>query len=158
MALEIERKFLVHKELLPDASSTIKMEQGYIPSEPLIAVRVRIENDIAKLAVKAKKSELTRYEYEYEIPMADAQEMLNNICEQPTIKKVRHLIPIDHHTWEVDIFEGENKGLIVAEVELSSETEAVTLPHWIRKEVTPLKEYRNNFLSKHPFNTWDNEY
>lgn len=158
MALEIEHKFLVIKEQVPTASHTIKMIQGYIPTAPLMAVRVRVENDIARLAVKAKKSELVRFEYEYEIPMQDALEMLENLCEKPLIQKTRHIIPIGNHKWEVDFFEGENKGLVVAEIELKTEDEAFEIPSWVTRNVTDKKEYRNNFLSAHPYKDWTSEY
>lgn len=158
MALEIEHKFLVDVAKIPVATKTIKMVQGYVPSDPLIAVRVRIEGDVAKLAVKAKKSELTRFEYEYEIPMADAVEMLENVCQKPFIEKVRHIIEHKGHTWEVDFFERENIGLVLAEIEVKSEEEVFELPDWVTREVTDKKEYRNNYLGKHPYKDWTSDY
>lgn len=158
MALEIERKFLVKKALVPVSSHQIKMIQGYIPSEVGTAVRIRTENEVAKLTIKAKKTDVVRYEYEYDIPVQDALEMLDKLCEKPLVEKTRHLIPIGKHTWEVDYFEAENNGLIVAEIELESEDEAIDLPAWILREVTDKKEYRNNYLGKHPYKTWESDY
>ena len=156
MPLEIERKFLVKKDLIPHAERTIKMVQGYIPSEVGTAVRLRTENEVAKLTIKAKKS--VRYEYEFYIPVQDALEMLENLCEKPLVEKTRHIIPFGNHIWEVDYFEGENTGLIVAEIELSDEHEAFEKPDWITREVTEIREYRNNFLARNPYKTWTREY
>ncbi len=158
MALEIERKFLVKKALLPSATEKIKMVQGYIPSEMGTVVRLRTENEVAKLTIKAKKSDLVRYEYEYDIPVEDALEMLEKLCEKPLVEKTRHLIPFGNHTWEVDYFEGDNKGLIVAEIELSDENESFNKPEWVDREVTDKKEYRNNYLATHPYKTWKSDY
>lgn len=158
MAIEIERKFLVKHKLVPEPNHKIKMVQGYIPSEMGTVVRLRTENEVAKLTIKAKKSDLVRYEYEYEIPVADALEMLEKLCEKPLIEKTRHLIPFGNHTWEVDYFEGENKGLIVAEIELTEENETFELPDWVDREVTDKKEYRNNYLAQHPYKFWESEY
>ncbi len=158
MALEIERKFLVKKALLPSATEKIKMVQGYIPSEMGTVVRLRTENEVAKLTIKAKKSDLVRYEYEYDIPVEDALEMLEKLCEKPLVEKTRHLIPFGNHTWEVDYFEGENSGLVVAEIELSDENESFERPEWVDREVTDKKEYRNNYLASHPYKTWESEY
>ena len=158
MALEIERKFLVHKNRIPVSSHIIKMVQGYIPSEMGTVVRLRTENEVAKLTIKAKKSDLVRYEYEYDIPVADALEMLEKLCEKPLVEKTRHLIPFGKHTWEVDYFEGDNKGLIVAEIELSDENETFEKPTWVDREVTDKKEYRNNYLASHPYRTWKSDY
>ena len=158
MALEIERKFLVKQELVPESHQKIKMVQGYIPSEMGTVVRLRTENEVAKLTIKAKKSDLVRYEYEYDIPVKDALEMLEKLCEKPLVEKTRHLIPFGEHIWEVDYFEGDNKGLIVAEIELSDENEPFEKPVWVDREVTDKKEYRNNYLASHPYKTWECDY
>ena len=158
MALEIERKFLVKKELLPFAEQKIKMIQGYIPAEAGTVVRIRTENEVAKLTIKAKKSDLVRYEYEYDIPVEDALEMLDKLCEKPLVEKIRHIIPHGNHTWEVDYFEKENQGLIVAEIELDDESETFVKPEWVDREVTDKKEYRNNYLAKQPYQTWERDY
>lgn len=154
MALEIERKFLVTGEGWKQGARPSKMVQGYIPSGEGLAVRVRIEGDVAKFTLKGKKSDLVRLEYEYEIPMQDAQEILDELCSQPIIEKTRYYKKVGQHTWEIDVFEGENEGLVVAEIELSSVDEHFDKPDWVGEDVSTVKEYRNNYLATHPYNSW----
>ncbi len=154
MAIEIERKFLVKREkILPLLSHGTFFEQGYIATEEFTTVRIRIAGEKAFLTIKGKTEGMSRAEFEYPVPLSDAQEMLNRFCCR-TIKKTRYLIPHGRHTFEVDLFEGDNEGLIVAEVELSSETEEVKLPEWIAEEVTHDKRYYNSELINNPISNW----
>ncbi len=153
MAKEIERKFLVDISRLPTLPKGHIMKQGYIPTQG-ITVRARISDNKAFLTLKGRATGLTRSEFEYPIPVEDAQEILNELCSQPLIEKIRYLIPYGEHTWELDIFEGLNKGLIVAEIELKGESETFELPSWVSKEVSYDVKYRNSNLISHPFCSW----
>ena len=153
MAKEIERKFLVNTSKLPTLSKGHIMKQGYIPTQG-ITVRARISNDKAFLTLKGRATGLSRSEFEYPIPVEDAQQILNELCAHPLIEKTRYLIPYGKHTWELDIFEGENEGLIVAEIELGREDESFAKPEWITQEVSYDTKYRNSNLINHPFSTW----
>ena len=154
--LEIERKFLVlddsYKQLSYGSSHIM---QGYICSERGRTVRVRIRDERAYLTIKGPSMNggLSRYEFEREIPFADAQQMML-FCEPGIIDKTRWLVKSGPHTFEVDEFHGENNGLVVAEVELSSEEEAFEKPHFIGKEVTGDRRYYNSQLRANPFNKW----
>lgn len=154
MAIEIEHKFLVHKSLLPKLENGYVIQQGYIQTTGLNTVRVRIRDTEAFLTLKSSSDGATRLEYEYPIPLSDAQEMLTYLCQKPFIDKTRYLIEHEGHTWELDIFEGENKGLIVAEIELSSEEETFSLPEWVDEEVTEDKRYANANLIQTPYSQW----
>jgi len=153
MAKEIERKFLVNTSKLPTLSKGHIMKQGYIPTQG-ITVRARISNDKAFLTLKGRATGLSRSEFEYPIPVEDAQQILNELCAHPLIEKTRYLIPYGKHTWELDIFEGVNQGLIVAEIELGREDESFAKPEWITQEVSYDTKYRNSNLINHPFSTW----
>ncbi len=153
MAKEIERKFLVDEALLPTLPKGYVMRQGYIPSKG-ITVRIRVSNEKAYLTLKGKATGLSRSEFEYPIPTEDAKAMLDELCQHPLIEKTRYLIIYKNHTWELDIFEGDNKGLIVAEIELQNEEEHFIKPLWITKEVSYETKYRNSELIKAPFNSW----
>lgn len=154
MGIEIERKFLVDSELLtPLLKNGVFYEQGYFPTEDFTTVRVRIAGNSAFLTIKGKTEGFSRSEFEYPIPVEDARSMLDQFCPE-TITKKRYLIPVENHTFEVDVFEGENSGLLLAEVELSSETEIVKLPDWITKEVTEDSRYYNSQLLKNPISKW----
>ena len=150
MAKEIERKFLVDTSKLPTLPKGQIMKQGYIPTQG-ITVRARISDDQAFLTLKGRATGLSRSEFEYPIPVEDAQQILNELCTHPLIEKTRYLIPYGDHTWELDIFEGDNQGLVVAEIELSSENESFEKPEWITKEVSYDTKYRNSNLIAHPF-------
>ena len=155
MGIEIERKFLVDKTKLPiltEGGYTIK--QGYIQTVVYTTVRVRIRDKEAFLTIKGKNKGATRLEFEYPIPLNDANDMLKNLCNTSVIDKTRYLVKHDGHVWEVDIFEGDNKGLVVAEVELESENETFTLPNWVIKEVSDDTRYFNSNLIEHPYSTW----
>ena len=153
MAKEIERKFLVHAEKLPPLPAAHIIKQGYVPTNGT-TVRIRISNEQAFLTLKGKATGLTRSEFEYAIPLSDAQAMLDELCTTPYIAKRRYLINHAGHTWELDIFEGENQGLIVAEIELESEDEAFEKPAWVAAEVSDDPRYRNAYLVTHPFSQW----
>jgi adenylate cyclase len=154
MAKEIERKFLVHPRKWSDLGPGLVIRQGYLCASKQSSVRVRTYGDKAFLSVKGPTSGTTRDEYEYEIPINDANEMLANLCENPPIEKTRYRIVFKGHTWEVDEFTGENRGLMVAEVELKNAKEQVELPDWIDREVTGDPRYFNSNLATKPFSTW----
>lgn len=153
MSKEIERKFLVYKEKLPPLPAPKVIKQGYI-SGGETTVRVRISNEKAFLTLKGKTKGLTRSEFEYAIPLSDAEAMLQELCIKPFIEKKRYLIEHAGHTWELDIFEGENEGLIVAEIELECENELFEKPEWVTEEVSDDPRYRNANLIKHPYKNW----
>ncbi len=152
MPLEIERKYLIKADLLDLPQDGKKLTQGYIWSDPDKSLRIRIAGDKAFLTIKAGNNPLSRSEFEYEIPMKDALELLD-LCDSK-IEKTRYLIPQNNLFWEIDVFEGDNNGLIVAEIELSSENEQLELPQWIDSEVTNESKYLNVELIKHPFSKW----
>ena len=154
MSLEIERKFLVDPNLLPEADRKIAMVQAYLQVNPERTVRVRIADDSAYLTIKGKMVGISRSEFEYPIPLSDAKELLK-LAVYPAVKKVRHEIYVDGKKWEVDFFEESNQGLVLAEIELSSENEFVQLPPWIKEEVTGQIQYHNSYLSQYPFASWD---
>ena len=158
MATEIERKFLVEGDFLSEATSKTRIVQGYICSEKGRTVRVRIRDDKGYLTVKgaASSSGLSRYEFEREVPLEDAEQMLR-LCEQESINKERYLVPYKGHTWEVDVFHGHNEGLILAEIELSREDEPFERPSWLGKEVTGDRRYNNSVLMRTPFHIFEEE-
>lgn len=154
MAKEIERKFRVVPGWQPPGEGTA-YEQGYLSSVKERTVRVRREGAGAKLTIKGANVGVTRAEYEYAIPVDDADAMLRELCEQPTIKKTRHVVEHAGKRWEVDVFGGDNAGLIVAELELASEDEAFDKPAWIAEEVSDDPRYYNANLVAHPYARWD---
>ncbi len=154
MAKEIERKFLVASEDWRALARGTRYRQGYLWTVKKRTVRVRTIDNKGFLTVKGVTVGATRSEYEYEIPAADADEMLNDLCEKPIIEKNRYKIPLGGVTWEVDEFLGVNDGLIVAEVELQSEDQSFPKPDWIGEEVTDDPRYFNANLITRPFSTW----
>lgn len=154
MATEIERKFLVVGDQWRRLAAGTRYRQGYLASEAGKTVRVRIAGEQAFLTIKGITQGLARSEFEYPIPLEDAQTMLDTLCEPPLIEKVRYKIPWEGLLWEVDEFQGENQGLIVAEVELTEASQQVTLPDWIGLEVSEDPRYYNSNLSKYPFRRW----
>jgi adenylate cyclase len=162
MKTEIERKYLVkksvwrsHKEFLESQSPDIGVKycQGYIPSSNGATIRIRIIGKQGYLTIKSETVGCTRAEFEYLIPLDDAQEMLNNLCLKPLIEKFRYKINVDDLIWEVDEFLGENIGLIIAEVELENENQKINFPPWIDREVND-KKYFNSYLVNHPYSQW----
>jgi adenylate cyclase len=154
MAKEIERKFLVNGVDWKALAKGTSYRQGYLNSVKERTVRVRTIDDRGFLTVKGITTGATRSEFEYEIPAADADAMLTDLCEKPLIEKNRYKIQAGRHVWEIDEFFGENQGLIVAEVELMNEEEAFEKPGWIGAEVTGDPRYFNSNLIKHPFTKW----
>ena len=154
MAKEIERKFLVKGDSWRGQGSGKRYRQGYLSTVKGRTVRVRAAGDKGFITVKGIDVGPTRSEYEYEIPLADAKEVLDHLCERPLIVKTRYRIQFGGLTWEVDEFEGENRGLITAEVELRDENQEVSLPDWIGAEVTGDPRYFNSNLVAHPFSRW----
>ena len=155
MATEIERKFLVVGTDWKKASvRKCRMKQGYFAGTGKASVRVRVEGDIANINIKSATLDITRKEYEIPLPLNDAEEMLDQLCERPCIEKVRHYVPFGKHTWEVDEFSGENAGLIVAEIELQDVNESFEIPPWLGEEVSNDKRYYNVCLVKHPYKNW----
>jgi adenylate cyclase len=155
MAKEIERKFLVHPRKWSDLGAGLIIRQGYLCVSKQASVRVRTYGDHAYVTIKGATSDITRDEYEYEIPLNDANEILINLCEHPPIEKMRYRIVFKGHTWEVDEFTGANRGLTVAEVELKDAKEHVEIPDWIDREVSGEPRYFNSNLSIKPFSTWE---
>ncbi len=155
MATEIERKFLVRDDSWRGAVARSRpMRQGYLPGIETASVRVRIDGERALLNIKSATLDVTRQEYEYPIPLEDAREMLDTLCERPLIEKTRHFVPFADHLWEVDVFEGDNAGLVVAEVELAGPDDAPALPPWAGEEVSDDPRYYNVSLVRHPFRDW----
>ncbi|MFN9176351.1 MAG: CYTH domain-containing protein [Synechocystis sp.] len=155
MAIEIERKFLVKNNIWRSLATGCLYRQGYLPSQNLTTIRVRTVGDRGYLTIKGKNMGMSRLEFEYEIPLTDANELLENLCQTPLIEKYRYCIAWGNHTWEVDEFLGQNQGLIVAEVELKHETEAIAIPDWIGQEVTGDRRYYNVNLAKIPYSQWE---
>lgn len=155
MSEEIERKFLVKGEFKSEAYSQSRILQGYISSAHGRTVRVRIRDEKGYLTIKgaSNASGTSRYEWEKELPLNEALELMK-LCEPGVIDKTRYLVKCGNHTFEVDEFYGDNEGLILAEVELSSEDEPFEKPHFIGEEVTGDVRYYNSNLMKQPFKTW----
>lgn len=154
MGIEIERKFLPAGDGWRGQGQPTLMRQGYLCSDPERTVRVRIEGERAVITIKSKVTGASRGEWEYAIPVPDAAELLERLCEQPLVEKTRHRIAYRGHVWEVDEFAGENAGLVVAEIELGSEDEAFDKPDWIGREVTGDKRYYNSSLIRSPYSKW----
>jgi adenylate cyclase len=154
MGKEIERKFLVKGDVWKSLAKGTRYRQGYLNSVKERTVRVRTVGDKGFLTIKGITTGASRTEYEYPIPVPDAEAMLNELCEKPIIEKNRYKIKDRNLTWEVDEFFGENQGLIVAEVELQSESQSVEKPGWVGEEVTGDPRYFNANLIKHPYAKW----
>ncbi len=156
MGVEIERKFLLSGDDWRSLGEPVLLRQGYLNSDPVRTVRVRIEGDKGVLTIKSKNTGATRGEWEYPVPLADAQELLDRLCERPLVEKYRRRIEHGGFTWEVDEFLGENAGLVVAEIELPLEDTVFDKPDWIGQEVTGDKRYYNSSLIRFPFTQWTN--
>ncbi len=155
MATEIERKFLIKNSSWKEhADKGNKYSQGYLVGSKHASVRVRLQGEYAYLNIKSATLGIARQEFEYEIPLVDALEMLDTLCEKPLISKTRYHIKNDNHLWEIDVFDGDNEGLIVAEIELNNEDEVFTKPDWLGEEVSADTRYYNVCLVKHPFKEW----
>jgi adenylate cyclase len=156
MMIEIERKFLVTSDAFKAvAFAKNEIAQGYLNSTPERTVRVRIKGDLGFITVKGKgnSSGMSRFEWEKEIALSEAKSLLE-LCESGVIRKTRYEIKVGNYVFEVDEFYGENEGLVVAEIELQSETDSFEKPSWLGTEVTNDQRYYNAYLSKNPFKNW----
>ena len=153
MPLEIERKFLVISNTYRNNSQSHKIKQAYLSVKEKMAIRVRIDGMRASLAIKSKISDRVNREYEYGIPIDEARSLMR-LEDLSIIRKIRYIVEYKGHTWEVDEFHDDNKGLIVAEIELENENETFEIPPWLGEEVTADYRYLNSNLAITPFNTW----
>jgi len=154
MGQEIERKFLVVGESWREQAAGIAYRQGFLSIDPERIVRVRVAGARGSVTIKGKSVGPRRAEFEYEIPLGDAQEILEALCRKPLIEKVRYTLVAGAHTWEIDVFEGDNAGLVVAEIELAHEDEAFDRPNWLGDEVTGDPRYFNSNLVTKPYCAW----
>ena len=155
MATEIERKFLVRDDSWrDDADDGTLYQQGYLSSGGSCAIRVRVAGTRAYLSIKRASSGISRAEFDYTIPLADAESILNDLCIRPPIEKTRYLVGYGEHMWEIDVFAGENEGLVLAEIELKHEDERFEHPVWVGKEVSEDERYYNAYLAEHPYRHW----
>lgn len=159
MGQEIERKFLVAGDFKPFAKKAVRIVQGYLSSVAERTVRIRVKGGEGFITIKGIGSEsgASRFEWEKEIPVSDALELMK-LCEPGVIDKTRYLVDVGGHTYEVDEFYGDNEGLTVAEIELSSEEEEFVKPEWLGEEVTGDVKYYNSMLMKHPYKNWQKTY
>ena len=155
MGIEIEKKFLLTGKEWKQLATGTAYRQGYLNSAKERTVRVRTINDQGFLTIKGVSVGATRLEYEYEIPLEDANELLDELCEKPLIEKNRYKVNFSGFTWEIDEFFGENDGLIVAEIELESEDQAFDKPDWVGEEVTGDSRYFNSNLINNPYLKWE---
>jgi adenylate cyclase len=155
MATEIERKFLLlNQDWQEYTRSELHIVQGYLATNEFSSTRIRIQNDKANINIKSATLGITRTEFEYSIPVNDARLMLEDLCIKPVIEKTRFTVEHMGHTWEIDVFSGDNEGLIVAEIELSSPDEAFEKPSWIGEEVSNDARYYNACLVNNPYKNW----
>lgn len=153
MPLEIERKFLVNTEKwAPKVQGTL-LVQAYLSVDPNPTVRVRIAGEKAFLTIKGRTKTISRPEFEYEVPIEEAQEMMKLAISFP-VEKIRYEVMHEGFLWEVDVFSGKNSGLVIAELELESENQAFPRPDWLSDEVSGDVKYYNSYLSEHPFQEW----
>ena len=153
MPLEIERKYLVTSGAYKAGAKSVEITQVYLTIQDNLAIRVRIEEHHASIAIKSKISERVNREYEYNIPLDEARSLMN-LSQHSAITKTRHLVDYKNHLWEVDEFHEDNQGLVVAEIELEDENEVFEKPDWLDNEVTSDYRYMNSNLSKSPYKTW----
>lgn len=155
MAIEIEHKFLLrNNDWRQNITRSVQYQQGYLSSKASSSIRIRISDEKAWLNIKSATIGTHRHEYEYEIPLQDANEIINTLCSKPIIKKTRHIVINDTNTWEIDEFHEENEGLIIAEIELKEIGESFLKPHWLGEEVTQDSRYYNNNLAIRPYSEW----
>lgn len=155
MGTEIERKFLLASDAWRDqVEESVRLVQGYLARGERSAIRVRIKDETAHLNIKHTVDGIHRLEFEYPIPVADAQEILDQVALRPLIDKTRHHVTHGGHLWEIDEFHGDNAGLIVAEIELDHPDEAFERPAWLGEEVSDDVRYYNSRLSEHPYTQW----
>jgi adenylate cyclase len=155
MAIEIERKFLTRDETWRTAATgSARIQQGYFARTPMLRARIRIYGDKGFITLKSEPGMLVRNEYEYQIPYADAVEMIKKLSIEPIITKRRYDVPFEGVMWAVDVFEGTNRGLVIAEAELKTADQDLALPPWAGREVTTDRRYGNSNLARYPFITW----
>jgi adenylate cyclase len=156
MPVEIERKFLVRDESWRAQSQDggVLYRQGYLLGARRASLRVRLEGSRAFLNIKSQVLGIVRKEYEYPMPFEEAEEILAHLCEGELIEKIRYHVPYEGHLWEIDVFQGANAGLIVAEIELTSPEAVFPLPPWVGEEVSHDKRYYNVYLAEHPYPFW----
>ncbi|GAB4361188.1 MAG: CYTH domain-containing protein [Gammaproteobacteria bacterium] len=155
MGIEIERKFLIRDASWRDGiERSERFEQGYLATGEQATARVRVACDRAWLTIKGRKAGISRREFEYAIPVADGRQMLEELCGGRVVVKTRHWVNYRGRVWEVDEFEGENTGLVLAEAELASPDETIEPPPWIGEEVSDDPRYYNAYLAEHPYKTW----
>jgi len=155
MGIEIERKFLVRDDRWRQrVERSARMRQGYLTSDARCSVRVRLADGAGFLNIKSGTLGIRRSEYEYPVPAAEAEEMLDALCEKPLLEKTRHYLHHGQHLWEIDEFAGDNAGLIVAEIELSRPDEPFAHPDWLGEDVSHDIRYYNSQLVRHPYRTW----
>jgi adenylate cyclase len=158
MGTEIERKFLVRRDRWqPDPATGTRCRQGYLVNTAGCTIRIRIAGEVGFLTIKGPTTGISRLEFEYPIPLVDAEQLLGEFCAQPLIEKVRHLVPWAGQTWEVDVFEGDNAGLIVAEIELPDADAGFDRPPWLGEEVSHDPRYFNAALTRNPWSRWGKE-
>ena len=153
MPIEIERKYLVIGTDWKDTATGTRLSQGYLTKDPERSVRVRVAADKAFLTIKGASRGIARQEFEYPIPLNDAEKLLS-LCLPEIITKTRYVVETNRHRWEVDEFHGANEGLVIAEIELDSEFDSVELPAWIGQEVSDDPRYYNASLSQLPYSRW----
>jgi adenylate cyclase len=155
MGIEIEHKFLIRDERWRQlVERSVRMRQGYLTSDVRCSVRVRVAGGQGFLNIKSGTLGIQRSEYEYPIPLAEAEEILDTLCEKPLLEKTRHFVRSGGRVWEIDEFAGDNTGLIVAEVELSHLDELFARPDWLGEDVSHDIRYYNSQLARHPYSTW----
>lgn len=155
MATEIEHKFLVRDDRWRgQVERSVWIRQGYLTSNARCSVRVRVADDRGFLNLKSGTLGIRRSEYEYSIPLVEAEEILDTLCEKPLLEKTRHFLRYGEHLWEIDEFAGDNAGLIVAEVELDHPDESFARPDWLGEDVSHDLRYYNSQLARHPYRLW----
>ena len=154
VAREIERKYLVRDDRILQGRAGAYFKQGYIPGRGRAAVRIRIKNGKGFITLKGEETGVSHSEFEYEIPLVDAEEILEQLCEKPFIEKTRYEIEHAGLVWEVDVFYGDNEGLVMAEIELEREDQEVDLPPWVGEEVSHDGRYYNASLAINPYRNW----
>jgi CYTH domain-containing protein len=155
MGVEVERKFLVRHLDWRDGIEGKRYLQGYVAEQAGVVVRARMAGEKGRLTIKGPSVGASRAEFEYAIPPADVREMLASLCPGGRVEKTRYKVPVGEHVWDVDVFHGDNDGLVMAEVELAHPDEAFVRPDWAGREVTEDARFFNAYLAKNPWNTWD---
>ena len=154
MGIELERKFLVNSDEWRPALRAHRFRQGYLATGPPVAVRVRVMDNQANINIKRATSDIKREEFEYPIPVEEAEAILDRLCVGHPIEKTRYYVEYEGFVWEIDEFEGENAGLVVAEVEFERENQTIPLPPWIGEEVSSDPRYLNANLALQPYSQW----